>query len=474
MFATPSQVSILTVSKLNRFAKRVLESEVGLVWVSGEISNFVAASSGHWYFTLKDSQAQVRTAMFKGANQKAGFKPKAGDKVVVRANISLYEARGDYQLIAQHIEPEGIGQLKQAYEALKASLQEQGLFEQAHKQQLPENVTKLGVVTSPTGAAVHDILHVLGRRNPAIEVIVYPSMVQGDQAAASIVRQIQIANQRREVDVLIVGRGGGSLEDLWPFNEEMVARAIFDSTLPIVSAVGHEVDVTIADFVADFRAPTPSAAAEMVSKDSQALLKNITQYRQRLALAMRQLLRHNAQRLDIVQANFNVVSPVNEIKQHNKALVNLQQRLKSSHPKSAIALQQKTTEQLLERLQRAMREQLKFAESQQQQKRAQLEQVSPAKNIVQLNANITKLQQQLTHAQQSVIKNMQQDLAAKAALLNSVSPLATLSRGYSISYVNDKIVRSSEQVKVDDKLITKLSDGEIVSTVRELRHKNRA
>jgi exodeoxyribonuclease VII large subunit len=469
MFATPSQVSILTVSKLNRFAKRVLESEIGLVWVSGEISNFVAASSGHWYFTLKDSQAQVRTAMFKGANQKAGFKPKAGDKVVVRANISLYEARGDYQLIAQHIEPEGIGQLKQAYEALKASLQEQGLFEQAHKQQLPENVTKLGVVTSPTGAAVHDILHVLGRRNPSIEVIIYPSMVQGEQAAASIVRQIHIANQRHEVDVLIVGRGGGSLEDLWPFNEEMVARAIFDSKLPIVSAVGHEVDVTIADFVADFRAPTPSAAAEMVSKDSQALLRSIAQYRQRLALAMRQLLRHNAQRLDIVQANFNVVSPVNEIKQHNKALANLQQRLESSHPKTAIALQQKTTAQLLERLQRAMREQLKFAETQQQQKRAQLEQVSPGKNIAQLNADITKLQQRLTLAQQSLIKNMQQGLAAKAALLNSVSPLATLSRGYSISYVDDKIVRSTEQVKGDDKLITKLSNGEIVSVVKELR-----
>ena len=469
MFATPSQVSILTVSKLNRFAKRVLESEIGLVWVSGEISNFVAASSGHWYFTLKDSQAQVRTAMFKGANQKAGFKPKAGDKVVVRANISLYEARGDYQLIAQHIEPEGIGQLKQAYEALKASLQEQGLFEQAHKQQLPENVTKLGVVTSPTGAAVHDILHVLGRRNPSIEVIIYPSMVQGEQAAASIVRQIHIANQRREVDVLIVGRGGGSLEDLWPFNEEMVARAIFDSKLPIVSAVGHEVDVTIADFVADFRAPTPSAAAEMVSKDSQALLRSIAQYRQRLALAMRQLLRHNAQRLDIVQANFNVVSPVYDIKQHKKALVNLQQRLESSHPKTAIALQQKTTTQLLERLQRAMREQLKFAETQQQQKRAQLEQVSPGKNIAQLNADITKLQQRLTLAQQSLIKNMQQGLAAKAALLNSVSPLATLSRGYSISYVDDKIVRSTEQVKVDDKLITKLSNGEIVSVVKELR-----
>jgi exodeoxyribonuclease VII large subunit len=470
MFATPSQVSILSVSKLNRFAKRVLESEIGLVWVSGEISNFVAASSGHWYFTLKDSQAQVRTAMFKGANQKAGFKPKAGDKVVVRANISLYEPRGDYQLIAQHIEPEGIGQLKQAYEVLKAALQEQGLFDQIHKQPLPQNVTKLGIVTSPTGAAVHDILHVLARRNPAIEIIVYPSMVQGEQAAASLVKQIAIANARNEVDVLIVGRGGGSLEDLWPFNEEIVARAIFESQLPIVSAVGHEVDVTIADFVADFRAPTPSAAAEMVSTDAQVVFRNITQYRQRLGHALKQTLRHNSQRLDIVQANFSAVSPAIYINQQSKALTNLQQRLNNSHPKSAIKQQQKLLMQLQERLQRAMREQLKFAVAQQSQNDSRLRQVNPSKQINQALLNNEKLKQQLANLQDGLLKNMQQRLAAKADLLNSVSPLATLSRGYSITYANEDIVRNTEQVKVKDELVTKVANGEIISTVKKLRN----
>ncbi|WP_371196149.1 exodeoxyribonuclease VII large subunit [Glaciecola sp. SC05] len=469
MFATPSQVSILTVSKLNRFAKRVLESEIGLVWVSGEISNFVAASSGHWYFTLKDSQAQVKTAMFKGANQRAGFRPKAGDKVVVRANISLYEPRGDYQLIAQHIEPEGVGQLKQAYEMLKASLQEQGLFDQSHKQAIPAQVTRLGVVTSPTGAAVHDILHVLARRNPAIEVIIYPSLVQGEQAAASIVKQIEMANQRNEVDVLIVGRGGGSLEDLWPFNEEAVARAIFASRLPIVSAVGHEVDVTIADFVADARAPTPSAAAETISQDSQVLLRNIMQSRQRLQQSFKQQLRHNAQRLDIVQANFNAASPLRQMAQHRQVLSSLQTRLANSHPKTAIAQQQSICKQLQERLQRATHNQMNALTGHLKQNTQALSALSPSKDIQQHQKNTEQLKQRLRSCQHDRIKERQGRLAALSGVLNSVSPLATLSRGYSISYQDKQIIRSVKQVKTQQTLITKIADGEIVSTVESTK-----
>jgi exodeoxyribonuclease VII large subunit len=465
MFATPNQVSILTVSKLNRFAKRVLESEIGLVWVSGEISNFVAASSGHWYFTLKDSQAQVRTAMFKGANQQAGFRPKAGDKVVVRANISLYEPRGDYQLIAQHIEPEGVGQLKQAYEALKAALLAQGLFDQVHKQALPQAVTKLGIVTSPTGAAVHDILHVLARRNPAIEVIIYPSLVQGNQAAASIVNQIEIANLRNEVDVLIVGRGGGSLEDLWPFNEEIVARAIFASALPIVSAVGHEIDVTIADFVADFRAPTPSAAAETISQDASVLLRNITQSKQRLQLALKQMFRHNAQRLDIVQANFNAVSPSRRISQAQQSLQNVQKRLSNSHPSTAISHQQTACRQLSDRLQRATRERINEISTQHKSMLKQLAGVNPQRHILQWQSAAAQLSQKLVQHQQARLKDCQAQLVAKADLLNSVSPLATLARGYSISYHNQQIVRKTVQVKVGDEMLTKVADGEILSSI---------
>jgi exodeoxyribonuclease VII large subunit len=465
MFATPSQVSILTVSKLNRFAKSVLESEIGLVWVTGEISNFVAASSGHWYFTLKDSQAQVRTAMFKGSNQRAGFLPKTGDKVVVRANISLYEPRGDYQLIAQHIEPEGIGQLKQAYEALKGALQQEGLFQQDRKRALPSTVHRLGVVTSPTGAAIHDILHVLARRNPAIEVIVYPSLVQGEQAAASIVKQIEIANVRNEVDILIVGRGGGSLEDLWPFNEEIVARAIFGSKLPIVSAVGHEVDVTIADFVADLRAPTPSAAAESISQDAIVLRRNIEQMRERLMLATKQAYRQRAQSLDMLCTKFYGESPQKRINQYQQSLLNAQKRLANSHPKASIDGQQKALSQILERLQRTMKAILSSAHERQISNKKGLVRLEPSKLILSHQNQLTLLKQKLVRAQQLGLEKQKSLLASRAGLLNSVSPLSTLSRGYSITYQEDNIVRSINDVGAGEHIVTKLTDGEILAQV---------
>jgi exodeoxyribonuclease VII large subunit len=471
MFATPSQISILTVSKLNRFAKRVLESEIGLVWVTGEVSNFVAASSGHWYFTLKDSQAQVRTAMFKGANQRAGFLPKAGDKVVVRANISLYEPRGDYQLIAQHIEPEGIGQLKQAYEALKAALQNEGLFNQEHKRALPQTIHRLGVVTSPTGAAIHDILHVLARRNPAIEVIIYPSLVQGEQAAASIVKQIETANLRKEVDVLIVGRGGGSLEDLWPFNDEGLARAIFASELPIVSAVGHEVDVTIADFVADLRAPTPSAAAETISQDALVLKRNIEQMRQRLLIATRQAYRQRAQSLDMLVSKLHGDSPQKRVIQLRQSLLNLQKRLINSHPKASIDKQQKAREQLLERLERCMKIRLSASQERHNTNQKQLNRLVPSKAIRQHQDQLAQLKNTLMRSQFQRLEKHRERLAAKADLLNSVSPLSTLARGYSITFYEDNIIRSIDDIKRRDTIVTKLTDGEILSQVISTKRK---
>lgn len=471
MFATPSQISILTVSKLNRFAKRVLESEIGLVWVTGEVSNFVAASSGHWYFTLKDNQAQVRTAMFKGSNQRAGFLPKAGDKVVVRANISLYEPRGDYQLIAQHIEPEGIGQLKQAYEALKAALQNEGLFNQEHKRPLPQTIHRLGVVTSPTGAAIHDILHVLARRNPAIEVIVYPSLVQGEQAALSIVKQIEIANLRKEVDVLIVGRGGGSLEDLWPFNDEGLARAIFASELPIVSAVGHEVDVTIADFVADLRAPTPSAAAETISQDALVLKRNIEQMRQRLLIASKQVYRQRAQSLDMLVTKLQGESPQKRVVQLEQSLLNLQKRLINSHPEANIAKQQKARVQLSERLVRCIRVSLHAAKERYNSNQKQLSGLIPTKAIKRHQEQLAQLKNTLMRSQMQQLEKQQVRLAAKADLLNSVSPLSTLARGYSITFHEDKIIRSVDDVNGKDKIVTKLTDGEVISQVIHIKDK---
>ncbi len=256
--------NIYTVSRLNSEVRLLLENEMGIVWLVGEISNFSAPVSGHWYLTLKDSQAQVKCAMFKGNNRLVNFKPQNGQQVLVKARLSLYEPRGDYQIILESMQPEGDGRLQQQFEQLKMQLAAEGLFAQTRKKPLPENPRCVGIITSRTGAALHDILHVLKRRDPNLPVVIYPTLVQGEEAAIQIAQAIGRANTRAECDVLIVGRGGGSLEDLWCFNHEIVARTIAASEIPIISAVGHEIDVTIADFVADVRAPTPSAAASAV------------------------------------------------------------------------------------------------------------------------------------------------------------------------------------------------------------------
>ncbi len=277
---------IFTVARLNQESRHLLEEGLGTVWVEAEISNLVFPASGHWYFSLKDERAQIRCAMFKGNNSKIKFTPEDGDQVLVKGRVSLYEPRGDYQLIVEQLEPSGVGALQKAFEQLKTKLAAEGLFNNTHKKPLPALPRCVGVVTSSSGAAVHDILTVLKRRFPALPIIIYPCSVQGETASAEIVAAIQIANRRQECDVLIVGRGGGSLEDLWCFNTEAVARAIYASEIPIVSAVGHEVDVTIADFVADQRAATPSAAAELISPNVSDWLQSIEQMQQRLIHAM--------------------------------------------------------------------------------------------------------------------------------------------------------------------------------------------
>ncbi|MBF7074778.1 exodeoxyribonuclease VII large subunit [Glaciecola sp. MH2013] len=449
MFSTQQkQPSIISVTKLNRLARQVLESEIGQVWVSGELSNFVAAASGHWYFTMKDSKAQIKSAMFKGANRSVKFIPKAGDKVVVRGNLSLYEARGDYQLIAEHMEPEGLGQLKQAYEALKAKLSAEGLFVMDNKQAIPENVKRLGIVTSPTGAAVHDILNVLKRRNPSIEVVLYPSIVQGDSAAQSIATQIQIANRRAEVDILIVGRGGGSLEDLWAFNEEAVAYAISESTLPIVSAVGHEVDVTIADYVADVRAPTPSAAAELVSTDKSQLLRQIRQLENQLAQSFQQLLQSFRYRTQLLESRLANVHPAVQIKQ---------------------AVQH--SDNLLLRLEQSMTTLLEQKNSYHDRSLMGLQHQSPASELKRQQVRLEQLQHAMQNAQQHSLTHKRQQLQRIADILNSVSPLSTLSRGYSISFKNEDVVRKIGDIAVGDTLLTRLSDGKIRSTITQIDSK---
>jgi len=437
---------ILTVSKLNRLARSVLEAEIGQIWLSAEISNFVAASSGHWYFTLKDDRAQVKAAMFKGANRKVHQKPKEGDKVLVKANISLYEPRGDYQIILEHMEPEGEGQLKQQFEMLKRQLASEGIFAQEFKKAIPEIVLKVGIVTSPTGAALHDILTVLQRRNPAIEVVIYPSQVQGDSAVSLICEAITQANLRNEVDVLIVGRGGGSLEDLWSFNSEQLARTIFTSTIPIISAVGHEIDVSIADFVADIRAPTPSAAAELVSQDQSTLHNKTLSLHDRLLKAFSRLQQ--------------------ELVHQHQAV---KQRLLQNHPQKQLEQKSQYVDQLQASLQSAIKQILTQAKQRKEHIHSRLSLSSPQKLLQRHQQRLQELQTKLQRSCQQLVDNKQQKLLNNMHLLDTVSPLATLARGYSISFKHEKIVKSTRQVQVGDELVTRLEDGEVHSKINKIK-----
>lgn len=435
--------NILSISSLNSMAKNILMRELGHVWLSGEISNFVAASSGHWYFSLKDNKAQVKGAMFKGANSRVPKTPKNGDKIIVRASVSLYEPRGDYQIIVEYMEQDGEGLLKQQFEALKNKLMHEGLFATQTKQALPEHIHKVGVITSATGAALHDILTVLEQRNPALEVIVYPSQVQGAPATAQIVRALHIANQRNEVDVLIVGRGGGTLEDLWCFNEEAVARAIFGSRLPIVSAVGHEVDITIADFVADVRAATPSQAAELVSQDTQRLFDALNQYERRLRQGMQQLQSNVQHRIEQLTA-----------------------KLIQNHPKYTLQQQAQHLDQLTMRLQKEMTAHLNQSVNRVTHAQQTLMRCNPKHRIDLQLSHLHNLAARLKQAQINTMSNAQTELKRLAGLLNSVSPLATLSRGYSITKHSNEIIVDPSQVQSGDEITTQLKQGEIRSIVR--------
>ena len=437
--------NILTVSKLNRLARSVLEAEIGQIWLSAEISNFVAASSGHWYFTLKDDRAQVKGAMFKGANRRVHQRPKEGDKVLVRANIGLYEPRGDYQIIVEHMEPEGEGQLKQQFEMLKRQLASEGIFAQEFKKPIPETVLRVGIVTSPTGAALHDILTVLQRRNPAIEVFIYPSQVQGDAAASLICAAITQANIRNEVDVLIVGRGGGSLEDLWCFNDEQVARTIFASTIPIISAVGHEIDVSIADFVADMRAPTPSAAAELVSQDQSTLHSKTLVVQDKLIKAFTRLQQEREHR-------------------HQA----LRQRLLQNHPQKQLEQKSQYVDQLQASLQSAIKQKMTQSKQQQQHSQSRLTLATPQKLLQRHQLRLQELQTKLQRSCQQLVDNKKQKLLNNMHLLDTVSPLATLARGYSISFKGGDIVKSAQQLQVGDTLLTRLADGEIHSEISRI------
>ncbi|STQ77289.1 exodeoxyribonuclease VII large subunit [Grimontia hollisae] len=440
---TLTNTNIYTVSRLNAEVRLLLENEMGIVWLVGEISNLTMATSGHWYFTLKDRQAQVKCAMFKGNNRRVTFRPANGNQVLVRARLSLYEPRGDYQIIVESMQPEGDGLLQQQFEKLKMQLAAEGLFAASLKKPLPEQPRRVGVVTSSTGAALHDILHVLKRRDPSLPVVIYPTQVQGKDAAIQIAQAIGRANSRNECDVLIVGRGGGSLEDLWCFNEEIVARTIAASTIPIVSAVGHEIDVTIADFVADVRAPTPSAAAELVSRDTSVRVQQLSQCTDRLAHAFS---RH--------------------LSRSQEQLTRLQHRLALQHPKARIQHQAQQLDELKRRLHQSMRYRLQTDAQRLDRALEKLERYSPANQIPGQKAQLGYMEQRLIDAMRRQLRQHQHALALKMETLDAVSPLATLARGYSITRnERGEVIRSVSMLKSGDQIISSFGDGEIQSTV---------
>ncbi len=317
--------SIMTVSELNRLARQVLEQSFPLFWVSGEVSNFTRAASGHWYFSLKDQTAQVKCVMFKGRNSYVDFIPREGDKIEARATVTLYEARGDFQLTVEFVQKAGLGALFEAFEKLKAKLAHEGLFDAAFKKPIPTHPHTIGIVTSPDAAALLDVLTTLKRRNPNMQVIIYPTPVQGKGAAQLIARAIRSASQRAEVDTLIICRGGGSMEDLWQFNEEVVARAIDDCPIPTISGVGHETDFTICDFVADMRAATPTAAAELACADIRALQNQVMNLQNRLNKQINFLLNQTAQKLDFLARR--LISPRQQIENRATQIRQLQRRL---------------------------------------------------------------------------------------------------------------------------------------------------
>ena len=407
--AVPPARDLYSVSRLTREVRLLLDRGLGVVWVEGELSNFSQPASGHWYFSLKDRDAQLRCVMFRMKNMYAGFIPRPGSQVIARGRISVYEARGEYQLLVEHLEESGQGALKREFERLKTKLAAEGLFAAERKRALPRFPTRIGVITSATGAALRDILHILARRYPPAAVLIYPTPVQGAAAAPSLVAAIEAASARAECDVLILARGGGSLEDLWAFNDERLARAIHACALPVVSGVGHEIDFTIADLVADVRAPTPSGAAELVVPDGAACLATVAHTAQRLLAGIRRELRVSATRLTATE-----------------------RRVALAHPGVRLTQQVQRLDDLAQRLAGAMRggidrDRVRIAES-----KTRLVRSSPRHIVREYHARYERLSARLDQAMRTRISRVAQRLALAQRALNTVSPLATLTRGFAI------------------------------------------
>jgi len=483
-----STSNIFTVTQLNYSVRHLLEIELGQVCLTGEISNFSQPVSGHWYLTLKDENAQVRCAMFKMKNLRVNFRPQNGMQVLVRASVSLYEPRGDYQLIIESMQMAGDGLLQQQFEELKMKLAAQGLFAQEHKKPIPKFVKQVGIITSPSGAALQDILHILNRRDPSLQIAIYPTLVQGKEATQDIIDTIKLANQRKECDVLIVGRGGGSLEDLWCFNEEAVAYAIYQSELPIISAIGHETDVTIADFVADLRAPTPSAAAELVSCDQQEIMRLLQHHLNMVNLAFDRLWAEKLSRFQHLNLRLNAQSPAKQLELLHFKLTQIFDRLQGRLVQS-VKLKEQRIAQLFLRVQakhpsRQLEMQKLHLKQQETQLYKQIEQLFHIKvqqfslvkqhldnsalphRINRQNQHLQQFFQQLSYIIEKRLTKQQQGFHALCTKLDGLSPLKILGRGYSITQ-NDQqhVITNTKQIAKGDRITTQLADGQILSEV---------
>jgi exodeoxyribonuclease VII large subunit len=434
---------IYSVSRLNREVRVLLERGFGSLWLEAEISNFARPSSGHWYFSLKDATAQVRCAMFRQRNMLCAFTARDGQKVLVRARIGLYEPRGEYQLIVDHLEDAGLGALKRQFEELSAKLKEEGLFAAERKRPLPSLPRRIGIITSPTGAAVRDILHVLARRFPAAAVLIYPVSVQGGQAAAEIVAALEISGRRAECDVLILARGGGSLEDLWAFNDERLARAIVASRIPVITGIGHEIDFTIADFAADVRAPTPSAAAELVVPDAEEWLNAFVQLGARLQRCMRRRLEERRERLRWLTGRAALVSPI-----------------------ARLGAQAQRLDELEQSLVRALRRRLQEHRERLRWLTGRAAQVTPSTRLAQQRSRLENLDQRLYRAGRQALNSRRERLVPLIRTLNAVSPLATLERGYAIvSVEGGEILRSAAHAKPGTIIEARLAQGRVRAKV---------
>ncbi len=439
--------SVYTVSRLNKEVRALLERSLGAIWVEGELSNFAQPSSGHWYFSLKDRDAQVRCAMFRLKNAVLGFTPKAGQHVIARGRVSLYEPRGEYQLIVDHLEEAGVGALQREFERLKAKLAAEGLFASERKRDLPRFPRRIAVVTSPTGAAVRDVLNILARRFPPAAVLLYPTAVQGAVAVPAIVQALQLASARLDCDVLILARGGGSLEDLWAFNDERVARAIRACAIAVVTGLGHEIDFTIADFAADARAPTPSGAAELVAPDRAACLEALTRVEARIGACMRRELR-------VVAGRF----------------ANVSGRLQQAHPGMRLAHQAQRLDDLEQRLTGAAHAVLHTRRHRLNEAYTSLLQHSPERLAREYRRRYEGVDSRLHRAVSEYLSRLWHRVDLADRTLKAASPLATLARGFAIvTRADGTLLTDARSVAPGEELEARLASGSVRARVTASR-----